>query len=147
MLLTDASWAEPNSVRSALAKPFHAWRCMGWTDESPSFLVICTRDQDGNAPWPDSWMVDGPETLLDVVPQLEASAIAVYVLDRTEDGVSVEINRVTGIWREQDRASGARGPWFWYTTDGGEMKPCTRGQLAHGNGMPASLVNELALSK
>ena len=147
MLLTDASWGEPHPVRAALAKPFLAWRCVGWTDEAPSFLVVCRRGADDKALWPDSWMVDGPEALLDVVPQLEANAVAVYVLDRNEDGSRVEMNRVTGIWRERGSTNGVGRPWFWYTTDGDEMKPCTRGQPPHTNGRPANLVNELTLSK
>lgn len=147
MLLTDASWVEPHPVRAALAKPFQAWRCVGWTDEAPNFLVVCTREADDQALWPDSWMVDGPEALLDVVSQLKANTIAVYVLDRNKDGSCVEMSRVSGLWRERDRANGVETPWFWYTTDGGEMKPCARGQPAHRSGGSSSLVNELPLSE
>jgi hypothetical protein len=40
MLLTDETWAECHPVRRALVKPYQAWRCVGWTEETLNFLVV-----------------------------------------------------------------------------------------------------------
>ncbi len=144
MLLTDVSWAESCAARQALVTPFQAWNCVGWIDDDPSFLVVATREIRADVRLPDSWLVDGPETLLDVASQLKPDAISVFALDRALDGGQVEISRVTGIWRE--RASVIRQEamqWFWYTTDRGEMKPCSRGRLSDASGVPPGFVSEL----
>lgn len=144
MLLTDDSWAESRAARQALAKPFQAWRCVGWIDEGPSFLVVATREICADVRLPDSWLVDSPETLLDAASQLKSDAISVFALDRATDGARVEISRVTGIWRERDPLIREDGmPWFWYTTDRGEMKPCSRGRLSDASGVPPGFVSEL----
>ena len=148
MLLTDVSWAESHPVRQTHAEPYQAWRCVGWIDEGPSFLVIPTRQIRADMRLPDSWLMDCPETLLAAASQLTLDAISVFALDRAAEGGQVEISRVTGIWRESDRSTDddARR-WFWYTTDRGEMRPCSRGRFPDSNGVPPGFVNEMAFGE
>ena len=148
MFLTDVSWAESCSERQTMAEPFQAWRCIGMIDEGPSFLVIPTREIRADARLPDSWLMDCPETLLAAAEQLTSDAISVFALDRGVDGEQVEISRVTGIWRETDPSTKSEEiPWFWYTTDRGEMKPCSRRRGLTSNGAPQGFVNELAFNE
>ena len=148
MLLTDVSWAEPCAARQAFAEPFQAWRCVGWIDEDPSFLVVATREILADVRLPDSWLVDSPEILLDVVSQLKSDAISVFALDRALDGGQVEVSRVTRIWREHVPVIREEAmPRFWYTTDRGEMKPCSRGRLADPTGVPLGFTSELIIDE
>jgi hypothetical protein len=124
MLMTDTSWAESHPVKRALAKPYQAWRCVGWTDEMLNFLIVASRAMRGGAHLPDGWLVGGPEALLDATSQLEPGAFTVYVLDRATDGGEIQLGQVTGIWREQIPEGAV--PSFWYATGGGEPKPCSR---------------------
>ena len=142
MLLTDRIWEDSHPIRRALAQPYQAWRCVAWTDEAPSFLVVTARDDNADVQLPDSWLVDGPAALLAMVSQLGLDTVSVYVLDRTAHGRQMQLGRVTGIWRERGRFDDAdKMPWFWYGTDSGEMKPCLYGQLAEG--VPSDLVSEV----
>jgi hypothetical protein len=124
MLVTDTSWAESHPVKRALAKPYQARRCVGWTDETLKFLIVASRVMRAGDHLPDGWLVGGPEALLDATSQLEPGAFTVYVLDRATDVGEIQLGQVTGIWREQ-LPEGAV-PSFWYATGGGEPKPCSR---------------------
>lgn len=142
MLLTDRIWEDSHPIRRALAHPYQTWRCVAWTDEAPSFLVVAEREADTDVQLPDSWFVDGPAALLAIVSKLNLSTVSVYVLGRTPDGRRVELSRLTGIWRERNRFDREDNmPWFWYETDRGEMKPCLYGGLVED--VPPDLINEL----
>jgi hypothetical protein len=121
MLVTDTTWAESHPVRRALAGPYQAWRCVGWTDEVLNFLIVASGSMRDRDQLPDGWLVGGPEALLEAASQLQAGAYAVYVLNRAVDAARVDLCQVTGIWRERDGAV----PIFWYGTPGGELRPCS----------------------
>jgi hypothetical protein len=141
MLVTDTTWAESHPVRRALAGPYQAWRCVGWTDEALNFLIVASGRMRDRDQLPDGWLVGGPEALLEAASQLEAGAFAVYVLDRALDAAKVDLCQVTGIWRERDGAV----PVFWYGTTGGELKPCS-GARRYPKA-PPELVSELIIGE
>ncbi|WP_174914889.1 hypothetical protein [Burkholderia lata] len=120
--------------------PYQAWRCVGWTDETLSFLVVASRDRRDDASLPDGWLISGPEALVEVVSQWESGSFAVYVLDRTAADGRMHLDRVTGIWSEhQAEESGVS--WLWYSTSRGEMRPCAH--IRAHLGPRRELVNEL----
>jgi hypothetical protein len=139
MLMTDTSWAESHPIRRALAGPFQAWRCVGWTDETLNFLIVTSRSMHDRDQLLDGWLVGGPEALLEAVPQLEPGAFAVYALDRTADAAKVDLRQITGVWRERYSVV----PTFWYGTTGGALKPCTGTQRPPK--APPELVSELVI--
>jgi hypothetical protein len=126
MLVTDTSWVESHPARRAIVEPFQAWRCVAWTDDVPNFLVFISRDHADNAELPDGCVVAGPEALLDATTQLEAGTFSVYVMVRSPDGGAAHLSQVTGIWREREPMGALT--WFWYGTEAGELKPCSRAQ-------------------
>jgi hypothetical protein len=121
MLVTDTSWAESHPVRRALAGPYQAWRCVGWTDEALNFMIVASENMRDRNQLPDGWLVGGPEALLEAASQLEQGAFAVYALDRAVDAAKVDLCQVTGIWRERHGVV----PTYWYGTNGGELRPCS----------------------
>ncbi|RQR85317.1 hypothetical protein DIE11_04655 [Burkholderia sp. Bp9012] len=123
MLVTDASWAEADPVRRALAMPHQAWRCVGWTDETLNFLVVAPRHRRDHASLPDGWLISGAEALVEVATQWESGSFEVYVLDRTAADGRVHLDRLTGIWREHE-AEESGVSWLWYSTSRGELRPC-----------------------
>jgi hypothetical protein len=139
MLVTDTSWAEPHPVRRALAKPYQAWRCVGWTDDVLNFLIVTSGHMRDRDQVPDGWLVGGPEVLLEAASQLERGAFTVYALDRAADAAKVDLCQVTGIWRERDSLV----PVFWYGTAGGTLKPCTGSRRFPK--APPELVSELII--
>jgi hypothetical protein len=126
MLVTDTSWVESHPVRRAIVESYQAWRCVAWTDDVPNFLVFISRDHEDNADLPDGCVVAGPEALLDATSLLESGTFSVYVLDRAKGYIGATLSLVTGIWRERD--SLGELVWFWYGTEAGELKPCSRAQ-------------------
>lgn len=142
MLVTDVSWSEYHPVRRALVKPFQPWRCVGWTDETPNFLAFVSRTRHGSDLQPDGMLISGLEALLEIASQWEPGSFTVYALDRSESDSATSLSRVTGIWRERD-ATLEKGPWLWYSTNHGEMKPCAQIRLHVEN--RSELINELNL--
>lgn len=128
MLLTDERWAECHPIRRAIARPYQPWRCVGWTDETLNFLVVISRNLRDHASLPDGWLIGGPEALIESVSQCVPGSFSVYVLDRAADDARVDLCRVTGIWRERQEKQGDE-PWIWYSTDSGELRPCSRVRL------------------
>jgi hypothetical protein len=124
MLVTDTGWAECHPIRRELAKPYQSWRCVGWTGEVPNFFVIPSTTGRRGDFLPDGFLVSGPEALIEVASQCVATTCVVYVLNRSPNDVGMRLDRVTDIWREQE-AEGDGGPWLWYTTGRGEVRPCS----------------------
>lgn len=143
MLVTDTSWAEFHPVRRALADPYQAWRCVGWTSETMNFLIVASPGAHCHAQLPDGWLVGGPEALLEATAKMEAGSFSVYVVGRATDDGNVSFGQVTGIWRERKPMGDV--PSFWYAIGGGEPKPCSRFRL-HSEGLP-ELVSELIIGK
>ena len=140
MLVTDVRWAEGDPVRRALAMPYQAWRCVGWTDETLNFLVVAPRDRRDRASLPDGWLISGPEALVEVAQQWDLGSFAVYVLDRTAADGCMHLDRVTGIWREHEVEESGLS-WLWYSTSRGELRPCAH--IRTHLGPQRELVNEL----
>ncbi|WP_221624013.1 hypothetical protein [Burkholderia cenocepacia] len=90
---------------------------------------------------PDGLLISGPEALLEVASQWKPGSFSVYVLDRAVEEAEIRLCRVTGIWREREANEGDE-PWLWYSTNRGELKPCSpiRAHL----GSRSELVSELA---
>lgn len=122
MLVTRTVWAD-ECRRRRLAESVQAWRCVGWTDETLNFWVVSLDVQPHE---PSGWLVDGPETLLEVAEELGPGTFAVYVIDRPTNGTA-RLCQVTGLWREGRTAEDASG--FWYANDAGELRPCSPAQL------------------
>ena len=124
MLVTDTTWAESHPVRRALADPYQAWRCVGWTSETMNFLIVAARNARSHGQLPDGWLVGGPEALLEAAAQMETGSFSVYVVGRATDDGNVSFGQVTGIWRERNQTGDV--PSFWYAISNGEPKPCSR---------------------
>ncbi|CAE6829451.1 hypothetical protein [Paraburkholderia haematera] len=124
MLVTDTSWAEFHPVRRALADPYQAWRCVGWTSETMNFLIVASPGARSHVQLPDGWLVGGPEALLEATAQMEKGSFSVYVVGRATDDGNVSFDQVTGIWRERNQMGDV--PSFWYAIGGGEPQPCSR---------------------
>jgi hypothetical protein len=143
MLVTDASWAECHPMRRAVARPYLPWRCVAWTDETPTFLAIASRSRVEEPHLPDGWLIDGPDALLEAAAAWTPESYSVYVLGRGASGGDTLPCRVTGIWRELEASDGARGA-LWYSTGAGDMKPC---EFAGAAGrIPPELINEISFS-
>lgn len=140
MLVTDASWAESHPVRQALVSPYQGWRCVGWTGEVLNFYAVASRSQHERNLLPDGFVISGPDALMEIASQWEPGSFSVYVLDRTADRSDVHLCRITGIWREREAKEGG-GPWLWYSTSLGELRPCSSIRLELGP--RADLVNAL----
>nr|WKF60759.1 hypothetical protein HUO10_005281 [Paraburkholderia busanensis] len=124
MLVTDTSWAESHPVRKAIAQPYQAWRCVGWTDEVVNFLVVSAHNVSDGIDLPDGWLIGGPDALMELAAQIEPASFSVYVLDLVAENGRARLRKVTGIWGEKERVGTM---WrLWYSTDSGEMKPCSR---------------------
>jgi hypothetical protein len=128
-------------VRRALAGPYQAWRCVGWTDEALNFLIVASRSMPDREQLPDGWLVGGPEALLEATSQLEPGAFAVYVLERALDVAKIDLCQITGIWRERAAAI----PTYWYGTTTSTLKPCS-GAWRRPKA-PPELVRELTLNE
>jgi hypothetical protein len=139
MLVTDTSWAECHPVRRALAAPFQAWRCVGWTDEVLNFMIFVSGSMNDRHQRPDGWLVGGTEALLEATAQLEPGSFTVYALDRGKDSSRLDFCQVTGIWRERDGGV----PIFWYGTTEGEFRPCSGARRFPKK--PPALVSEMII--
>lgn len=127
MLVTNIGWADPDPVMRDLAEDYRAWRYVAWTGETLIFWVIGSRAVRDDSNKPDGWLVGGPEALLEAAGELQIGTFAVYVLDYSDDDRAAGLRRVTAIWRERGQKDGEAG--FWYATDRGELKPCSRLQF------------------
>jgi hypothetical protein len=121
MLVTDTSWAESHPVRQALAEPYQAWHCVGWTDELLNFLIVASGSMRDREHLPDGWLVGGPDALLDTASQLPAGAFSVYALDRAAEAAKINFSQITGIWRERKPVVST----YWYRTMAGTFEPCS----------------------
>jgi hypothetical protein len=139
MLVTDATWAERDAFKQQLATPYQAWNCVQWTNEHLNFLVTASPKRRGVASLPTGWLLAGPEVLLDAVSECERDSFLVYVLDRATDGIGLHLYQVAGIWREREASAGDE-PWRWYSTNHGELRPCTR--IRRDLASPPELVSE-----
>lgn len=124
MLVTDTSWAESHPVRKAIAQPYQVWRCVGWTDEVLNFLVVSAHNVSDGIDLPDGWLIGGPDALMELAAQIEPAGFSVYVLDLVAENDPVRLRQVTGIWREKEPVETILR--LWYSTDSGEMRPCSR---------------------
>lgn len=124
MLVTDTSWAESHPVRKAIAQPYQVWRCVGWTDEVLNFLVVSARNLSNGIDLPDGWLIGGPDALMELAAQIEPASFSVYALDLVADNGPARLRLVTGIWREKEPVGIVLR--LWYSTDNGEMRPCSR---------------------
>ena len=141
MFVTDTSWAESHPVRRALADPYQAWRCVGWTSETMNFLIVASPSARSQGQLPDGWLVGGPEALLEATAQMETGSFFVYVVGRATDDGNVSFGQVTGIWRERNQMGDV--PSFWYAIGSGEPQPCSR--FRRGSEAPPELVSELII--
>jgi len=107
MLVTDETWAERHPVKQAVARPYRAWRCVAFTEETLNFLIVASHDLPDGENLPDGWLVDGPEALLAVAAQLQAGTFSVLVMDRVADAMQMYLRRVTAIWREREARAAA----------------------------------------
>lgn len=139
MLVTDTDWENTHPMRRPQVEFFKAWRFMAWTGDTSSFWVIPSRNLRNSTNHPDGWLVDGPEALLEAAAELEPGTFAVYVLVAAEDDGAARLRQVTGLWRMDDPA--ASPAYFWYATDTGGLRPCTRSAPIPGNRF--ELVREL----
>lgn len=141
MLVTDKSWAECNPGKRALMRPYEAWRCVGWTNETLNFFAVASREQRERDLLPDGLLISGPEALLEMASQWEPGSFSVYVLDRAVEKAEIRLCQVTGIWREREAKEGGEA-WLWYSTSRGELKPCSPIRVHLGS--RSELVSELA---
>lgn len=142
MLFTDANWAESSSFRRAIAKPYQPWRCVGWTDDSICFWVFPARESNRSGMLPDGLLVVDPEVLLDVVAQMLPDAFSVYVMDANQDGETpARMERLIGLWSKPPTSTTARD--YWYRTEEGKIRPCSRGQGTTPDDASMHLVLEL----
>ena len=141
MLVTDSTWAESHPVQRALAGPYQAWRCVGWTDEALNFLIVASPSMRDRDQLPGGWIVNGPEALLEATSELEPDAFAVYVLERALDTAKVDLCQVVGIWGERTGVVQT----YWYETTAGKLKPCAGARRSPK--APTELVRELTLDE
>lgn len=140
MLFTDATWAEASAFRKAIAQPYVPWRCVGWTDEVITFWVFQARDADHCGNLPDGLLVAGPEMLLCVIDQLPPDCFSVYVMrSGTQDDGPAALLRLAGLWSQEGAGGNTMGREYWYRTDEGEMRPCSRVQQYLPNHAPLEL--------
>ncbi|WMY07267.1 hypothetical protein [Paraburkholderia phenoliruptrix] len=122
MLFTNRDWEEPNPIKKRLMQPFLTWRCVGWSDLTPNFFVVASSsEEDWN---PGGWVVDGAESLIQLVLQLGAVSFSVHLFARKEADASVTLCRVSGLWQEVavDDSDLVR---YWYSTTDGETRLCS----------------------
>jgi hypothetical protein len=142
MLFTDENWAEASSFRRALARPYQPWRCVGWTDDSTCFWVFPARESNRSGTLPDGLLVVDPEVLLDVAGQITPGAFSVYVMGANPDGEpAARMQRLTGLWSQPRVDPKARD--YWYRTEEGDFRPCSRLQGSVPNDVPLQLVLRL----
>lgn len=139
MLVTDATLAERDVTKQQLVAPKQAWDCVEWTDETLNFLVIASHNRRRDTSLPAGWLLAGPHVLLEAVSECERDSFLVYVLDRAVDGIGLHLYQVAGIWREREPNAGDE-PWRWYSTNHGELRPCTR--IRRNLASPPELVSE-----
>jgi hypothetical protein len=140
MLFTDVNWAESSTFRRAIAKPYRPWRCVGWTDDSICFWVFPARASNRAGTLPDGLLVVDPETLRDVVEQISPDAFSVYVMDANVDGQPrAQMRRLTGLWWSQPRIDPTARD-YWYKTEEGQFRPCSRLQGSDPDDVPLQLV-------
>lgn len=138
MLFTDANWAESSASRIAIAKPYQPWRCVAWTDEDVCFWVFPERDADQSVDLPDGLMVAGPAALLDVMAQMPADAVSVYVMEPGLPGREPGLKRLTGLYSQPAVSPAAMD--YWYRTGVDDLQPCSTLQLMVRNDGPLKLV-------
>jgi hypothetical protein len=142
MLFTDANWAESSGFRRALAKPYQPWRCVGWTDESICFWVFPERESNQSGTLPDGLLVAGPEVLLEVVGQISPDGFSVYVMDANPDGESsARMQRLTALWNQPPTDATAGD--YWYRTEEGKIRPCSRRRGSRPDDAPMELLLKL----
>jgi hypothetical protein len=123
MLFTDSSWEEEHPVKRTLLQPLLPWRCVGWSDLTLNFFVVASSGRDNFAS-PDGWVVDGPESLVELVSHLDDLSFSVHLLARNEVDASVTLCGVSALWKELEvMDSGVFG--YWYSTIDGQTRPCS----------------------
>ncbi|SAL06158.1 hypothetical protein AWB78_07909 [Caballeronia calidae] len=116
MLVTDASWAESDPVRRALAHPLLAWQCFGWTSERPIYLALAPRRlSEWTENLPEGWVC-----YAEILPYLAAlcgaDQLRVFVYEDL-----LRLRPVTGLWRKRDDPKAEAG--YWSSTTSGGLKP------------------------
>lgn len=104
-------------------RPFLAWRCVGWSDQTLNFFVVpcpgsVQRDMS------DGWVVDGADALVEIAAQLSPGDYSVHLVARREKDDALTFCRVTALWRRSSKERMGR-PSYWYSTDDGQTRACS----------------------
>ncbi|GJH22662.1 hypothetical protein CBA19CS22_38990 [Caballeronia novacaledonica] len=140
MLFTDATWAEANAFRKAIAQPYVPWRCVGWTDEVMTFWIFQVHDSNLRGSLPDGLLVVGPEMLVSVIDQLSPNSFSVYVMRSGTQESPAALLRLAELWCQKGAGANTTGREYWYRTEEDEVRPCSRVQQFLPNHAPLELV-------